>query len=84
MVDKKLVAMGNRAAKVSEDSKWNNDKDDISSTKEEKQIVIADSREDQEVRAGCVYVTAFRTMFRHFSDIFLRTGTVWEILQKAN
>ena len=50
--------MGNRAAKVSEDSKWNNDKDDISSTKEEKQIVmivIADSLEDQEVRAGCVY-----------------------------
>ncbi len=75
--------MGNRAAKVSEDSKRIDDEDDVS-TKEEKQIVIADSREDQEVRAGCVYVTAFRTMFRHFSDIFLRTGTVWEILQKAN
>ena len=76
--------MGNRAAKVSEDSKRNDDEDDVS-TKEEKQIVIADSREDQEVRAGCVYVfDRVRTMFRHFSDIFLRTGTVWVILQKAN
>ena len=46
--------MGNRAAKVSEDSKRIDDEDDVS-TKEEKQIVIADSREDQEVRAGCVY-----------------------------
>ena len=76
--------MGNRAAKVSEDSKRIDDEDDVS-TKEEKQIVIADSREDQEVRAGCVYVLdRVRTMFRHFADLLLRTGTVWEILQKAN
>ena len=72
--------MGNRAAKVSEDSKRNDDEDDVS-TKEEKQIVIADSREDQEVRAGCVYVLAFVRCFdisQTYYDAQVRYGKFYK------
>ena len=53
----KSVRMGNRTAKISEFSKTTDDEDDMDTKNQEtKDIVILDTREDKEVRAGCVYV----------------------------
>ena len=48
--------MGNRTAKISEVSKTTDEEDKDTKNQETKDIVILDTREDKEVRAGCVYV----------------------------